>query len=693
MKNLTKQLKKAFTLIELVVVIAVIAILSAVSVVSYVGITKNARQRACETEALQLKTLLMSEDISNNNFSIEGNTIKFIENYSWLQLKEALAMEDSEFANLLKNTSVSEDGLKLVYTLDKSSTILFEFDEKEEDTPLTEETLAILEAKNAWNEMKQSYASFVSENGDKNHWFYDYINDEAIYEGNSKYLVITNNGKDFSAKTNDGSTKKEWGAIENSSVNYVNFGTPGTAPFGLKLSYYSDIKSRGFAWTTSHDITESKLYVVESNKGSLAEFPENSVCNNGSYVQKTDVTAHKNYIENLKPSTTYSYKVGSESGWKYGIFRTDSETPLDFTAIELTDAQTKNPSLLNVWENTFAQAVETTGRKVDTILYGGDQFDDNKETGCEVPDERRIRYSVAIETISKYLQSTPYMPVSGNHEPNTSAYVDTFIDSNTINFGNEASNYSFDYGEVHLTMFNSNKIEEAQIEWLDNDLSSAKERGCKWIVVSIHNGPYATGDHSNTSATQKIVTKLTPIFSKNHVDLVLQGHDHTYNKTLPYKWDKDGYTKSDNDGNIVNFEVETTVVNDITYDLNPSGTYYVTTGAAGHRYGEAEANAGIWAEVNDTNGKGIYESKTFTTNEYKTVVGNIAYSNFYKSYSYNGTTSDQQYNAGDYATGNVNANMFGILNIKDNTLRYDFYTVVGNDVKLFDSLNIMKTSN
>lgn len=710
MEKLTKQLKKAFTLIELVVVIAVIAILSGVSVVSYVGITKNAKQRACETEAAQLKTLLISENINNYYFTIEGNTIKFSEGYSWVQLKEALATEDSEFANLLKNTSVSEDGLKLVYTLDKSSTVLFQFEEKEDDVPLTEESLAILKAQNAWNEMKQSYASFVSENGDKNNWFYDYISDVAIYEGNEKYLV-TYDGKDFNVKTNDGSTKKEWGAITESSVDFVNFETLDNAPYGLKLSYYSDIYSRGFSWTTSNSITDSELYVVESNKGIDADFPSTSLQKNGSHIQKESVTTHKAYIENLKPATTYSYKVGSESGWKYGIFRTDAEKPLDFTAVELTDAQTKDPSLLYKWENTFAQSIETVGRKIDTILYCGDQFDTSDS--FKMPSDRRIRYSVAIETVSDYLGSIPYMAVSGNHEPNKESNNNVFVDSNAINFvDNTLGNYSYDYDKIHFTMLNWREIEK-QVDWLKNDLSNAKINGSKWIIVSIHNGPYATGDHSNDNTTKNIITKLTPIFSQYHVDLVLQGHDHTYNKTLPYKWDAAGYTTTKNNNDVVNFNVEKNTVNNISYDLNPNGTYYVTTGAAGHRFGQSEGDAGIWAELNAEN-QPLLENVGFTYNDYKIEVGKIGRSNSYNPFTVNDTkisqastlgskvdtekkysyTSPQIYTANvSDASAHVNANMFGILNIKDNTLRYDFYTVVGNEVKLFDSLNIMKTSN
>ena len=63
--KLFKNLKKGFTLIELVVVIAVIAILSAVSVVSYVAITNKAKQSSDEQAVSQMNTILTANEMMN----------------------------------------------------------------------------------------------------------------------------------------------------------------------------------------------------------------------------------------------------------------------------------------------------------------------------------------------------------------------------------------------------------------------------------------------------------------------------------------------------------------------------------------------------------------------------------------------------------------------------------------------------
>lgn len=59
-KKISKKLKKAFTLVELVIVIAIIAILTSVSVVTYFGVTNSARKSVLTEEATSLKKELQA---------------------------------------------------------------------------------------------------------------------------------------------------------------------------------------------------------------------------------------------------------------------------------------------------------------------------------------------------------------------------------------------------------------------------------------------------------------------------------------------------------------------------------------------------------------------------------------------------------------------------------------------------------
>ncbi|MBR5990262.1 MAG: metallophosphoesterase, partial [Bacilli bacterium] len=412
-----------------------------------------------------------------------------------------------------------------------------------------------------------------------------------------------------------------------------------------------------------------------------------------SSIDNTTCRTHKVHVENLEKGQAYSYKIGAADSYAYGAFIVEGEQINNVTAVHMSDAQTKDPSKHNVWRNTFTKAVDKAGDALDTVLYNGDQFDQNMEklnSSDSKNPSRILRYAKAYDVISDYKASLPYMASAGNHE-RTAPYCQYLMsDIDYAGYGWSGAYYSYDYGFAHFTVINSNDLDTEELNWVTSDLESASN--AKWKVVMLHISPYSTGDNSNSSDNQKMVEKLTPIFSEKHVDLVLQAHDHTYNKTKPYKCDAAGYTTTWDNEEVVNFSVEVTEKDGKSYDKNPNGTYYVTTGAAGHRSGASEAD-GVWSEVTkDENGeiKGLNPSKTFLSNKYKIEVGTIKYENQYESYTVSGYTSAQDYHVGDPATGNVNAQMFGVLNLDDKTLSYDVYTVNSDEVKLFDSLDIMK---
>ena len=580
-------------------------------------------------------------------------------------------------------------------------------------TRKAKESKALTEAKQAWTQVTSEYYTyneFISSGEESYGWRFDFIDDIAKFD--TENYTVTYNGKEFKVVQANGPSEISYGAIESPTVDLSNPGI-GVNPYGLKVSFYDGKFTRGFSWATNADVTASELYVVESNLGQNANFTNSLTCSTESIPINSSINLHKAYVLNLKSSTTYSYKVGSSSGYKYGVFRTASSSPKSLTAIHISDAQTVKtvPEDLGVWENTFAQSIETAGRSLDFVLYNGDQFQHSNATADY------IGYSAAVETIYPYSNSIPYMASSGNHEFAGDSYM--YANNNCINYPEQdltrGGFYSFDYLNAHFVVLNtSNGNEDFEVDadssitkdgktfyvcsqyveqatWLLNDLANAKN--AKWIIVTMHVGPHSTGDHSDSPAERNIVKTFTPIFSAYHVDLVLQAHDHVYTKTMPYKWDAAGFTTrlENNIEEVVNLSPSTTLDDGMTYDLNPCGTYYVTTGAAGHRYGWRERADGIWADVDDTTGEGILPSKTYTSSKYAIEVGRINKSNSYTEYTYSTATSDQIFNVGDYATGNVNAPMFGILNINDNKLTYNFYSATGDDVKLFDTLAIMKS--
>ena len=66
-----------------------------------------------------------------------------------------------------------------------------------------------------------------------------------------------------------------------------------------------------------------------------------------------------------------------------------------------------------------------------------------------------------------------------------------------------------------------------QLEWLDDTLAAATSQ---WRIVTMHHPPYSSGRHGSTPRAEE---RLVPILQRHHVDLVLAGHDHNYERTVP----------------------------------------------------------------------------------------------------------------------------------------------------------------
>lgn len=104
-KKISKKLKKAFTLVELVIVIAIIAILTSVSVVTYFGVTSSAKKSVLTEEATSLKKELQAVSASAGTGDYEK--------LSWSKVNGFTFSTSSETkdVNRLKEL-LKEDGLK-----------------------------------------------------------------------------------------------------------------------------------------------------------------------------------------------------------------------------------------------------------------------------------------------------------------------------------------------------------------------------------------------------------------------------------------------------------------------------------------------------------------------------------------------------------------------------------------------------
>jgi hypothetical protein len=133
--------------------------------------------------------------------------------------------------------------------------------------------------------------------------------------------------------------------------------------------------------------------------------------------------------------------------------------------------------------------------------------------------------------------------------------------------------YSFDYQNVHFTVMSdyvSDEIGSEQHDFVQNDLAkAAADPNIDWIVVSHHSQKYAATKNYDIPEENEWNNIYHPLFEQYNVDLVLQGHQHNYQRTYPIKYNSDS-----------SINPIITDRNTNTY-TNPEGQIFLTVGTGG----------------------------------------------------------------------------------------------------------------
>ncbi|MHA1891908.1 MAG: metallophosphoesterase family protein, partial [Promethearchaeota archaeon] len=138
-----------------------------------------------------------------------------------------------------------------------------------------------------------------------------------------------------------------------------------------------------------------------------------------------------------------------------------------------------------------------------------------------------LSWEVFFDDISDVAPYYPLMIAEGNHEygGDKGANYEYLMVHPTY--------YSFNYSGVHFISFNqldgsdpsAYSISDEQLNFIRGDLARNKDKN--WIIACFHVPVLSTDTH-----IENLTNELVKIFNDNHVDLVLQAHDHHYGSYL-----------------------------------------------------------------------------------------------------------------------------------------------------------------
>ena len=258
------------------------------------------------------------------------------------------------------------------------------------------------------------------------------------------------------------------------------------------------------------------------------------------------ITAQSGYvnakatISGLQPSTQYSYHVGAADGtnWSDTYSFTTPSTSDDFSFLFFGDPQIGSSGHVDDdaagWADTLSYATTHTPH-AELLVSGGDQIENaNNE----------YEWSAFADS-SSVLKQYPWAATIGNHDvggkgyeqhnnlPNalkTNDFYATPANSSTTSGGD----YWYIWKDVLFIDINSNAYAGGADAEHVNYITSVIDRfgdQAKWKVLVYHHSIYSPADHANDADNQQRRADFTRKFSELGVNLVLQGHDHSYSRS------------------------------------------------------------------------------------------------------------------------------------------------------------------
>jgi len=228
---------------------------------------------------------------------------------------------------------------------------------------------------------------------------------------------------------------------------------------------------------------------------------------------------HEARARELQPATRYLYRVGDGEHWSEWCQTETAETDTSpFVFVYFGDAQNDVRSHWSrVVRNAFRDAPQAA-----FFLHAGDlinRAESDREWGEWFSASGFIHRTI------------PALATPGNHEMArgddggrrvSHHWRPTFAFPVQGPAGLEETCYAIDYQGARIVSLNSNQQIEEQTAWLKEVLSDDSPT---WKIVTFHHPVFSSAKGRDN---QELREAWQPLFDELGVDLVLQGHDHTY---------------------------------------------------------------------------------------------------------------------------------------------------------------------
>lgn len=310
---------------------------------------------------------------------------------------------------------------------------------------------------------------------------------------------------------------------------------PGATPTRVRLglgggTQGADPKTTAvFTWESSAGTSKTAEVKINGTiyKGLVWQTPPPTV---GLGNTEPPANMHEVHVCGLTAGTTYTYQVGG------GASGADVwSTPQQFATLPATgkitigvsgDSRDSASVFQLVQQRMKDQAVAMQLFSGDFVLWG----------------TQESLYSQWLDAANGVtLGQQMILAVPGNHENSSSQFYGNFALPGDGDYA-EAF-FSFDLGSAHFVMFDDQEIAQAPttdeaksaLAFIDSDLTKAEANRANvpFLIAVHHRSEFGNGNHSTDGDVVAVRTTMNPIWDKHHVDLVINGHEHDYERTNP----------------------------------------------------------------------------------------------------------------------------------------------------------------
>ena len=306
----------------------------------------------------------------------------------------------------------------------------------------------------------------------------------------------------------------------------------GPFPDRIILTWSADpTTTQSVTWRTDSTVRKSFAQVLIEGSSPKLEKPDakeyEAVISSLKGAEYELSNYHSVTFTDLKADQLYTYRVGDGTNWsEWFQFKTAPAVTKPFSFIYLGDAQN---DIRSKWSRVIRRAFATQG-DARFIVHAGDLINRSNN------DNEWGEWHHGGGFINGMI---PSIPSSGNHEyfrdeqkiltldPHWQAQY-TLPENGPE--GLKESVYYVDYANLRMISLNSQMIVldsnslKIQAKWLEEVL---KNNPKQWTMITYHHPVYSTAKGRDN---KEFRDWFKPLFDKYHVDILLQGHDHTYSR-------------------------------------------------------------------------------------------------------------------------------------------------------------------